>query len=265
MSLRSTLATRGRGVMTSEAVWPENSRVRASRVAVSRSSAPWLAERRTRLVSSSAVRAELISSRGSTPTARRITFAVLLSRRTNGRKTAVNPSWKGMTTLATCRGRASARFFGTSSPMIIDSSVAIVTPTMVATIDTADGPRPHAVSSGSSMMLNAGSSVNPVSRVVSVMPSCALDRWVEVTLSARMTGPSIVSPRPWRASSSARSRLTSVNSLATKRPVPMIRTMPIASRTHSFIGAHRPSPTPARVYGRALTAALLKTETGGRP
>ncbi len=40
-------------------------------------------------------------------------------------------------------------------------------------------------------MLNAGSSVKPVSRVVSVMPSCALERWVEVILSARMTGPSM--------------------------------------------------------------------------
>ena len=33
--------------------------------------------------------------------------------------------------------------------------------------------------------------VNPVRRVVSVMPSCALDRWVEVTRSALMVGPSI--------------------------------------------------------------------------
>ena len=65
------------------------------------------------------------------------------------------------------------------------------------------------------------------------MPSCALDRWVEVTFSALMVGPSIVSPRSCRASRSARSRLTSVNSLATKKPVPTVSSRPMISRTIS--------------------------------
>ena len=93
------------------------------------------------------------------------------------------------------------------------------------------------VNTGCRNALNAGSSVNPVSSVVSVMPSCALERWVEVRFSPLMTGPSIVSPRSWRASRSARSRLTSVNSLATKNPVPMVSTIPMIRRIHSELTA----------------------------
>ena len=37
----------------------------------------------------------------------------------------MNATWNGITSLAVCRGRASAKFFGTSSPRIIESSVAM--------------------------------------------------------------------------------------------------------------------------------------------
>ena len=47
-------------------------------------------------------------------------------------------TWNGMTTFAVCRGSASAKFFGTSSPMIIDSRVAMKTASTVA-IDARHG------------------------------------------------------------------------------------------------------------------------------
>ena len=165
-----------------------------------------------------------------------------------------------MTSLAVCRGSASAKFFGTSSPMIIDSRVAMATATIVATTRDGGLRQPDAGrSGGAATTLSAGSSVKPVSSVVSVMPSCALERWVEVILSAPMVGPSMrLAALAWRASRSARSRLTSANSLATKKPVPMVRRRPAMNSHHSGLIAHHPQRlSPARVCGLALTS---KTE-----
>ena len=158
VSVREMLATRGRGVMTSCAVWSAKASVRARSVAVSLSRLPSLAERRTSEVSSSAVRAPESSSLGSMPTSRRIAFAVLFSSVTAGRKIAVNTTWKGMTTLPIARGRDSARFFGTSSPMIIESRVATTIAMTVATAETTTLGR-NPAKNGSSSALKAGSSV----------------------------------------------------------------------------------------------------------
>ena len=94
-----------------------------------------------------------------------------LSTRTKGLKTVVKPIWNGITILATWRGIARARFLGTNSPMIMLSSVAMAIDTTVAIGDTAARGTASAVRSGCRKTLNAGSSVKPVSRVVSVMPS----------------------------------------------------------------------------------------------
>ena len=125
---------------------------------MSSSSTPALAERRTRLESSSAVRAPDSSSFGSMPMARRTPLALPLSTVIAGRKTVVNPTWNGMTTLAVCRGMARAKFLGTSSPRIIDSIVAIVTPTKHRERRHAGPPAaPHAVKTGRSRFEIAGS------------------------------------------------------------------------------------------------------------
>ncbi len=116
--------------MTSDALMPEKLSVRASRVAVSDSSVPSSALRRTSDESSCAVRAPDSSSFGSMPMSRRIALALLLSRRTAGRNTVVKAVWNGITNFATRYGSASARFFGSSSPTIIDRIVATRTPTM---------------------------------------------------------------------------------------------------------------------------------------
>jgi hypothetical protein len=63
------------------------------------------------------------------------------------------------------------------------------------------------------------------------MPSCALERWVEVILRAEIVSDSRDSPAAWRASRSARSRFTSANSLATNKPVPIVSRSPTPNMT----------------------------------
>ena len=117
--------------------------------------------------------------------------------------------------------------------MTIESSVAMTIAVVAPTGRTSARGSPMAVSGPASSDEIAGSIVYPVSRVVSVMPSCALERCVEVILSAEIVMPSRVSPRSRRASRSARSRLTSANSLATNKPVPIVRRSPMPRSIHS--------------------------------
>ena len=158
-AVRWMLATRGRGVITSEAVCPENSSVRCSRVAVSFSSSPALAERRTREDSSSAVRAPESSSFGSIPIDRSTPLALPLRTTTAGLSTVVNSVWNGMTSFAVCTGRARAKFFGTSSPMIMEARVATAIAIATATTGTTAGESPRAVSGGDRSDVRAGSMV----------------------------------------------------------------------------------------------------------
>ncbi len=96
---------------------------------------------------------------GSTPIARSTPLALPLSTVIAGRKTVVNAVWKGITSLAVWRGTARAKFFGTSSPRIIEKTVAIEIATIVAIGRTADSGIPHAVSTGLSRFDSAGSIV----------------------------------------------------------------------------------------------------------
>ncbi len=127
---------RGRGVMTSPASSSENEMVRSRSVAVSCSREPSDAERRSSDVSSSALRAPESSSCGSMPIARRTAFAVPLRTATAGLNTVVNAICSGTTIFAVCSGSASAKFFGTSSPRIIESSVAMTSATIDPTVST---------------------------------------------------------------------------------------------------------------------------------
>ena len=64
-----------------------------------------------------------------------------------------------MTTLAVASGSARAKFFGTSSPMIIENRVASTTPTTVPTPPMAPSGTPAASSGSRSSELMAGSNV----------------------------------------------------------------------------------------------------------
>ncbi|KAM9861664.1 hypothetical protein ACI1US_02443 [Leucobacter sp. BZR 635] len=165
-------------------------------------------------------------------------LAVPLKKRITGFSTNVKASWNGTTIFAVARGTASAKFFGTSSPMIIENRVASTIATTVPTAGTIPAGMPMLPSGSRSSELIAGSNVKPASSVVRVMPSCALDRCVEVTRSAEIVGRRPFSPWAWRRSSSARFRLTSANSDATKKPVPTVRITPMMMPQVSEINAH---------------------------
>ncbi|MCY1236686.1 hypothetical protein D9M72_493540 [compost metagenome] len=154
-----TAVIRTRGVMTSAAECSEKRRVRCNRTAWSTSSTPSSADRRTSELSSSALRAPDSSSFGSMPNDLMMPLAVLLNSRMTGLKTAVNRAWKGTTILAVARGRASAKFFGTSSPITIEKMVARKIPATAPIPGTTDSGRPAASNGPLSILLMAGSKV----------------------------------------------------------------------------------------------------------
>ena len=86
-------------------------------------------------------------------------LALPLSTVIAGRNTVVNATWNGMTSLAVWRGMARAKFFGTSSPRIIENVVAIAMARVVAMTRTTVSGTPHPLSSGLSRVVSAGSMV----------------------------------------------------------------------------------------------------------
>ena len=103
----------GRGVITSAAVSQANLRLRSSSEAVSFSSTPVLADRRTRLDSSSAVRAPDSSSLGSMPIPRKTPLAITTPITVaSGRDTANSMSAKGSQFPGRRRTRACAHGCG---------------------------------------------------------------------------------------------------------------------------------------------------------
>jgi hypothetical protein len=99
------------------------------------------------------------SSLGSIPMPRRMPLALPFKTAIAGRNTVVKPTWKGITSFAVCRGIASAKFFGTSSPRIIENIVAMAIATTVEIARPAASGIPHAVNSGLSRFESAGSIV----------------------------------------------------------------------------------------------------------
>ena len=154
--------------------------------------------------------------------------------------------------------------------MIIESSVAIVTARIVATTGIAALRQPDRGERRRRGTARAPAPpVNPVSQRRQRDAELRAGQVGRGDASApRMTGPSIVSPRSWRASRSARSRLTSENSLATKRPVPMVSSRPTISRAivvrrhggaESIDGGS--SIDPASLLRAAAFAAFLNSRT----
>jgi hypothetical protein len=202
-----------------------------------------------RKLSSSALRAPESSSFGSMPTARITAFAVPLNSSTTGLKNQVKPICSGATIFAVASGTARAKFFGISSPKIIENSVAMTIATIAPTAAAPPPVTPSEASGSRSSELIAGSNVYPASRVVSVMPSCADERWVDVTRSALMVGVRRFSPRLRRRSRSGRSRLTRENSDATKTPVPRVRSTPARMPQSSVFIAHPADSSAVTVVG----------------
>ena len=128
---------------------------------------------------SKADRALASSSVGSTPRSRTVALAEPFSMRMMCAVVAVNPRWKPATVRAVARGRAIARFLGTSSPTTIVTAVAISRPRASEIPDTAESGTPSAASGATRREAMAGSARKPMARFVTVIPSCAPESWVD--------------------------------------------------------------------------------------
>ncbi len=227
--------------MTSAAVCWEKPSERVSRVAVPSSSVPASADRLTRKASSVFERPLVSSSRGSMPALRRILLALPLSTKISGVTAQVKPRCSGTDQRAVAIGTEIARFLGTSSPSSIDTMVARNMPRPIDTGSTAPSGIPTPVSGPSSRRDSDGSTRYPTSRVVSVMPTCAPDSWVDSVRRPLRTEPAERLPEAASRSTSGRSRVMRENSAATNTPVPRVSRPPSASSSHSVSTAH-PSP-----------------------
>ncbi|MCB5281765.1 hypothetical protein BJQ89_01516 [Arthrobacter sp. ES1] len=146
-----------RGVITSAAVRPENLSVRSMKLAVPASRVPIAAERRTREASSAGVRAPEISSLASRPKIFRTLLEKPLSTTMAGLKIAVKISCGRASALPTWKDSAIAIFFGTSSPISMDSRVAKAIARTRDTEDAAAAGNPRAASGASSSLPTDGS------------------------------------------------------------------------------------------------------------
>ncbi len=133
----------------------------------------------------------------------------------SGAKAAVNARCGVETTFATASGLEIAQFFGTSSPMTMRTTVEAATPTTVATVDTAPPGSPTASSGPRSSTARDGSASMPMTREVTVMPSCAPESWKVSRLAAFNALSAPRSPACAARSSSPRSMVVSENSAAT--------------------------------------------------
>ncbi len=130
--------------MTSAAVRAGNSSDRVMISAVVSSRVPTSADRRTRAASSSGVRALESSSCGSTPTPRSSALALPLSTVMAGPTARENARSGPATTFAVRSGAEMPRFWGSSSPTIIEKTVAISRPRATASGSAPSRPRRRA-------------------------------------------------------------------------------------------------------------------------
>jgi hypothetical protein len=165
--------------MTSAAVWTPKPMDAVSNWAVASGMVPaaWLV--RTSEASSAGLRAAEISSWGSTPTPRRKVLAEPLRTTMKGRAIVVNQRSGADTSLAVPKGADRPKNWGTSSPKIIENTVASTRARIWATDPRAPAGTPTEASGPASREAMAGVVTNPSARVVRVMPTWEPDNWVE--------------------------------------------------------------------------------------
>ncbi len=245
-----------RGVMTCCAVSSPRDRVRTKRSAVSCSRAPARAECRARETSSPGVRAEASSSAGSKPRARTRRLATAFSPAITGRNSRAKTCCGPATKRATCIGRDTAQFLGTSSPITIWTAEASSMPTTTETPGTAPSGRPMPVKGPCSSPARAGWASMPTTREVMVMPSCVPESWKDSSRRDSTTRRARRSPAVAACSASGRSTVTRPNSAATKNPLARISTNAAASSSRWVVmlppppDAREPGNTVSRYVGR---------------
>ena len=238
-SFSSRLRVRTRGVMISPVVRAPNSTDRSISSAVSGSRVPTSAEREISEASSVELRADRSSSCGSSPNRRTAALAEPLRNRIGYLLSAVNQRIGNWVTLAVAIGRATARFFGTSSPKSMVRNVLSTRPMASAVGWMAPSGMPSASSGSSTISAIAGSARKPMPRFVIVIPTWAPDSWVDRERIATRTPSAAVSPSFAARSTCLRSTVTNANSAATKTPQIAIRRAETPSRIQGVIGGLR--------------------------
>lgn len=224
-----------RGVITCCAVSSARDSVRTNRSAVSCSRAPAWAECRASDTSSPGVRADASSSAGSTPRARTKRLATVFRPAMTGRNRRAKACWGPATKRATCNGRDTAQFLGTSSPITICTAEASSMPTTTATPETAPAGMPIAANGPRSSSASAGSASMPTTREVMVMPSWVPESWKDSCRSDSTTVRARASPSAAAFSASGRSTVTRPNSAATKKPLARMSRKAAASRSRGMV------------------------------
>ena len=164
-------------------------------------------------------------------------FALPLSTRIGIALAVVNDRMKRWVARAVSIGLAIAKFFGTSSPNTTVSAVLITRPRPMEIGRTQSSGTPREVSGPSTSWEMAGSARKPIARLVTVMPTCAPDSWVERLRSATCTPAAARSPPSTARSTLLRSTVTNANSAATNIPHAATSSNEMASRIVALIVA----------------------------
>ena len=170
---------------------------RATSSAVPASRVPSRPERLTTEASSSAVRAFATSSVGVKPSMRSTAFAELLSTVTSHPNTSMKNFWGSTTTRVTRMGSAMAQFLGTSSLKTICVKVATMKAAVVAMPTAAASGTPVQPRPSAKRVPRLGPVRKPAMRLVTVIPSWAPERLVEVFLRLSSMVPASLSPDWW--------------------------------------------------------------------
>ena len=117
----------------------------------------------------------------------------------------------------------------------MDSTVAMDSPSSSPTDSAVIADRPMASSGTATSDAIAGCMTKPSARVVTVMPTCAPDSWVDSDRSPIISDFAPLSPSAACLATVARSTVTRLNSAETYSAVPAIRIRPTTTRIHSVI------------------------------
>lgn len=153
----------------------------------------------------------------------------------SGRATTANIRTGPATTSAVPIDAEMPRNWGSSSPKSMENRVTSTSARTLATVSRVESCRPRAPSGACRSLPTAGVVRKPRIKVVSVIPTCAADSWVDSFLSEARTEPALASPLSAAFCTAERSRATRLNSVATNRAVPAVSTRPARTINQSVI------------------------------
>ncbi len=158
-----------------------------------------------------------------------------------GRAARVKPRMAPWTARPTRIGSEMAQFFGTSSPSTIDTPVAMMRARATATAETVDSDQPNELRGGRSNVAMEGSAMKPITRLVTVIPSCAPESCVERDANPSCRPFARVSPSSASRSTLARSTVTNENSAATKSAHAATSSSASTSSSQAITATRRPA------------------------